>query len=164
MTAKANKNDKEVTIDADYVLVAVGRRPYTEGLGLENIGIELDERGRVPTDDCLRTKHGHIFAIGDVTKGAMLAHKAEEEGVFVAEFLNGEKPHLNYLLVPSVVYTWPEVAAVGYTEQQLKDKKRAYKVGNFPFKASGRRGHQMNQMALLKFLPIKIPMRFLGCI
>ncbi len=160
--AKAKKDEKEVTIDADYCLVAVGRRPYTEGLGLETIGLELDERGRVPTDEHLRTKHSHIYAIGDVTKGVMLAHKAEEEGVFVAELMAGQKPHLNYLLVPGVVYTWPEVASVGYTEQQLKDEKRAYKVGSFPFKASGRARASNESDGLIKVLADKDTDEILG--
>lgn len=162
VTAKAKKDDKEINLDADYVLVAVGRKPYTEGLGLEKIGLELDERGRVPTDEHLRTKHSHIYAIGDVTKGAMLAHKAEEEGVYVAELINGEKPHLNYNLVPGVVYCWPEVASVGATEQQLKDDKRAYKVGSFPFKASGRARASNESDGLIKVLADKETDEILG--
>ncbi len=162
VTAKAKKDDKEVNLEADYVLVAAGRRPYTEGLNLEGIGLELDERGRVPTDNQLRTKISHIYAIGDVTKGAMLAHKAEEEGVFVAELLNGEKPHLNYLLVPGVVYTWPEVASVGYTEQQLKEEKKAYKTGSFPFKASGRARASNESEGLIKVLADKETDEILG--
>ncbi len=162
VTAKAKKDDKEVNLEADYVLVAVGRKPYTDGLGLENIGIELDERGRVPSDDHLRTKHSHIYAIGDVTKGAMLAHKAEEEGVFVAELMNGQKPHINYLLVPGVVYTWPEVASVGHTEQQLKDQKIAYKTGSFPFKASGRARASNESDGLIKVLADKETDEILG--
>jgi dihydrolipoamide dehydrogenase len=160
--AKAKKDEKEIQIDADYCLVAVGRKPFTNGLGLENAGIELDERGRVPTDHNLRTKHPHIFAIGDVTKGVMLAHKAEEEGVFVAEVINGEKPHLNYLLVPGVVYTWPEVASVGHTEQELKDQNKAYKVGSFPFKASGRARASNESDGLIKVLADKETDEILG--
>ncbi|MCF8059520.1 MAG: dihydrolipoyl dehydrogenase [Bacteriovoracaceae bacterium] len=160
--AKSKKDEKEVQIDAEYCLVAVGRRPFTSGLGLENIGLELDERGRVPTDDNLRTKHSHIYAIGDVTKGVMLAHKAEEEGVFVAEVINGEKPHLNYLLVPGVVYTWPEVASVGFTEEELKDQKKAYKVGSFPFKASGRARASNESDGLIKVLADKETDEILG--
>lgn len=160
--AKAKKDDKEISLEAEYCLVAVGRRPYTDGLGLENAGLELDERGRVPTDDHLRTKQAHIYAIGDVTKGAMLAHKAEEEGVFVAEMIKGQKPHINYLLIPGVVYTWPEVAAVGYTEQQLKDQKRAYKSGSFPFKASGRARASNESDGLIKVLADKETDEILG--
>lgn len=132
------KKEEKIELDGDYCLVSVGRRPYTDNLGLENIGIELDNRGRIPTDDHLQTKLEHIFAIGDVVKGAMLAHKAEEEGVFVAEYLTGQKPHIDYNLVPGVVYTWPEVASVGATEEQLKEQGRGFKKGSFPFKALGR--------------------------
>lgn len=137
VTAKT-KDGKELIFETDYTLVSVGRRPFTDGLGLENIGIELDERNRVPVNDHLQTNHSHIFAIGDVVRGAMLAHKAEEEGVFVAELLAGQKPHLNYDLVPGVVYTWPEVASVGKTEEELKAAGVKFNKGKFPFKASGR--------------------------
>ncbi|EQC52261.1 dihydrolipoyl dehydrogenase [Bacteriovorax sp. DB6_IX] len=138
VVATNNKDGSEVVLEGDYCLVAVGRKPYTEGLGLENAGVKLDERGRVETNDHLQTSVPHIFAIGDVVKGAMLAHKAEEEGVFVAEQLAGQIPHINYNLIPGVVYTWPEVSSVGQTEQQLKEAKIPYKSGKFPFKASGR--------------------------
>lgn len=137
ITAK-DKKGEEVSVEGDYVLVSVGRKPYTEGLGLENAGVELDERGRVKVNDHLQTNVANIYAIGDVVKGAMLAHKAEEEGVFVAETLAGQKPHINYNLIPGVVYTWPEVAGVGKTEEQLKEEGAAYKVGSFPMRALGR--------------------------
>lgn len=137
VTAK-NKKGEEVTFEGDYCLVSVGRKPYTDGLGLENAGVDLDERGRVKVNDHLQTNVSNIYAIGDVVKGAMLAHKAEEEGVFVAESLAGQKPHINYNLIPGVVYTWPEVAGVGKTEEQLKEEGVAYKVGNFPMRALGR--------------------------
>ena len=137
VTAK-DKKGEEVSVDGDYVLVSVGRKPYTEGLGLENAGVDLDERGRVKVNDHLQTNVANIYAIGDVVKGAMLAHKAEEEGVFVAETLAGQKPHINYNLIPGVVYTWPEVAGVGKTEEQLKEEGAAYKVGSFPMRALGR--------------------------
>jgi dihydrolipoamide dehydrogenase len=123
---------------SDYCLLAVGRTAYTDKLGLENVGIKVDDRGRIIVNEYLQSSSTNIFAIGDVVKGAMLAHKAEEEGVFVAEFIAGEKPHLDYNLVPGVVYTWPEVAAVGKTEEQLKAAGQKYKSGSFPFKASGR--------------------------
>jgi dihydrolipoamide dehydrogenase len=123
---------------SDYCLLAVGRTAYTDKLGLENVGIKLDDRGRIIVNEYLQSSSTNIFAIGDVVKGAMLAHKAEEEGVFAAEFIAGEKPHLDYNLVPGVVYTWPEVAAVGKTEEQLKAAGQKYKSGSFPFKASGR--------------------------
>ena len=137
ITAK-NKKGEEVTFDADYVLVSVGRKPYTEGLGLEKAGVELDERGRVKVNEHLQTNVSNIYAIGDVIQGAMLAHKASEEGVLVAEQLAGQKPHINYNLIPGVVYTWPEVAGVGKTEEQLKEEGVAIKVGNFPMRALGR--------------------------
>ncbi|MBS1549213.1 MAG: dihydrolipoyl dehydrogenase [Bacteroidetes bacterium] len=137
VTAK-NKKGEEVTFEGDYCLVSVGRKPFTDGLGLEKVGVELDERGRVKTNDHLQTNIANIYAIGDVVKGAMLAHKAEEEGVFVVESLAGQKPHINYNLIPGVVYTWPEVAGVGKTEEQLKAEGVAYKVGNFPMRALGR--------------------------
>ena len=133
-----NKKDEEVTLEADYCLVAVGRKAYTEGLGLENIGLVANNRGQIDVNDHLQTAVPNIYAIGDVVRGAMLAHKAEEEGVVVAEQLAGQKPHINYLLIPGVVYTWPEVAAVGKTEEQLKEAGVKYKEGKFPMRALGR--------------------------
>ena len=137
VTAK-NKKGEEVTFEGDYVLVSVGRRPYTDGLALEKAGVDLDERGRVKVNEHLQTNVQNIYAIGDVIQGAMLAHKASEEGVLVAEQLAGQKPHINYNLIPGVVYTWPEVAGVGKTEEQLKEAGVAIKVGNFPMRALGR--------------------------
>ena len=133
-----NKKGEEEVFTADYCLVSVGRRAFTDKLGLENAGVKVDDGGRVDVNEHLQTSVSNIFAIGDVVRGAMLAHKAEEEGVFVAEFMAGEKPHMNYDLIPGVVYTWPEVAAVGKTEEQLKAEGTKYKAGSFPFKASGR--------------------------
>ena len=133
-----NKKGEEVTFEGDYCLVAVGRGAYTSKLGLENVGIETDERGRIAVNDHLQTAVSNIYAIGDVVRGAMLAHKAEEEGVFVAESIAGEKPHINYNLIPGIVYTWPEVAAVGKTEEELKEAGVAYKSGSFPMRALGR--------------------------
>lgn len=147
-----NLQGGKTTIDGDYCLVATGRKPYTEGLSLENAGVELDERGRVKVNAHLQTSTPNIYAIGDVVRGAMLAHKAEEEGTFVAETLAGQKPHINYLLIPNVVYTWPEVAAVGYTEDELKNSGKAYKVGTFPFKASGRARASMDTDGMVKVL------------
>ncbi|AYO57432.1 dihydrolipoyl dehydrogenase [Chryseobacterium sp. 6424] len=137
VTAK-DKKGAEVVVEGDYVLVSVGRRPYTDGLALEKAGVDLDERGRVKTNEQLQTNVSNIYAIGDVVAGAMLAHKASEEGVLVAEQLAGQKPHINYNLIPGVVYTWPEVAAVGKTEEQLKAEGVAIKIGNFPMRALGR--------------------------
>ncbi|MCT3899018.1 dihydrolipoyl dehydrogenase [Elizabethkingia anophelis] len=151
VTAK-DKKGEEVVVEGDYCLVSVGRRPYTDGLGLEKAGVELDERGRVKTNDHLQTNVPNIYAIGDVVKGAMLAHKAEEEGVFVAETLAGEKPHVNYNLIPGVVYTWPEVAGVGKTEEQLKEAGVAYKTGSFPMRALGRSRASMDTDGVIKIL------------
>lgn len=134
-----NAKGEPVNIEGDYCIVAVGRTAYTEGLGLENIGVTLEERGRkIPVNEHFETPVAGVFAIGDVIKGPMLAHKAEDEGVFVAEYLAGQKPHIDYNLIPGVVYTWPEVASVGKTEEQLKEAGQKYKTGNFSFKASGR--------------------------
>jgi len=147
-----NDKDQPLEIQADYCLVAVGRKPYTDGLGLENTKIELDSRGRIVTDEKLKTAEDTIYAIGDVIKGAMLAHKAEDEGVFVAETINGQKPHINYRLIPSVVYTWPEVASVGYTEEELKEKNMEYRIGKFPFSASARARAAMDKEGFAKVL------------
>lgn len=136
--AKDMKKDAEVSIEGDYVLVATGRKAFTDGLGLANVGIEVDQRGKVPVNDKLETSVPGIYAIGDVIDGPMLAHKAEEEGVAIVEAIAGQPFHLNRDLIPGVVYTWPEVASVGATEQELKDRGRQFKSGNFPFKASGR--------------------------
>ncbi len=133
-----NKKGEEVEFKGDYCLVAVGRHAYTDGLGLENVGIKTTERGQVEVNDHLQTNVSNIYAIGDVVKGAMLAHKAEEEGVVVAEILAGQKPHIDYNLIPGIIYTWPEVAAVGKTEQELKDAKVDYKAGKFSMRALGR--------------------------
>ena len=133
-----DKKDQEVTFKGDYCLVSVGRRPYTDGLNLENAGVKVTEKGMVEVNDQLQSNISNIYAIGDVVRGAMLAHKASEEGMMVAEIIAGEKPHLNYNLIPGVVYTWPEVASVGKTEEQLKADKVAYKSGQFPMRALGR--------------------------
>ena len=147
-----DKKGKKVTAKADYCLVAVGRYAYTDGLGLDKVGIKTDDRGCVETNDHLETNVPGLYAIGDVIKGAMLAHKAEEEGVLVAEIMAGQKPHIDYNLIPGVVYTWPEVAAVGQTEEQLKEAGVAYKTGSFPFKASGRARASMDTDGLIKVL------------
>ncbi|GAB2694970.1 dihydrolipoyl dehydrogenase [Mucilaginibacter koreensis] len=148
-TPKGEKKE----LKGDYCLVAVGRVAYTEGLGLENIGIQVEERGKkIAVDEHLETSVKGIYAIGDVVRGAMLAHKAEDEGTFVAEHIAGQKPHINYNLIPGVVYTWPEVASVGYTEEQLKEKGVKYKSGSFPFKASGRARASMDTDGFVKVL------------
>ena len=133
-----DKNGKLVEFNGDYCLVSIGRSAYTDGLNLEAIGLETTDRGQVKVNDYLQTKHTNIYAIGDVVSGAMLAHKAEEEGVFVAEIISGQKPHIDYNLIPGVVYTWPEVASVGKTEDYLKENNIEYKVGQFPMRALGR--------------------------
>jgi dihydrolipoamide dehydrogenase len=147
-----NKKGEEVTFEADYCLVAVGRKPYTEGLNLEAAGLSVNQRGQIDVNDHLQTSVANIYAVGDVVRGAMLAHKAEEEGVYVAELLAGQKPHLNYNLIPGVVYTWPEVAAVGKTEEELKAAGVNYKVGSFPVKALGRARASMDTAGLIKIL------------
>ncbi len=157
-----NAKGEIVEIKGDYCLVSVGRKPYTDKLSLDKAGVKLDNRGRIETDDHLQTNVAGIYAIGDVVKGAMLAHKAEEEGTFVAEKIAGQKPHINYNLIPGVVYTWPEVAAVGYTEEQLKEQGKKYKVGNFPFKASGRARASMDTEGFVKVLADEATDEILG--
>ena len=147
-----NKKGEMVTVEGDYCLVAVGRKAYTDQLGLENTTIETDKAGRIVTNHNLQTAETNIYAIGDVVKGAMLAHKAEEEGVYVAELIADQKPHLNYNLIPGVVYTWPEVAAVGKTEQELKDENINFKVGQFPIRALGRARASMDIQGVIKII------------
>ena len=147
-----NKKGEIISVEGDYCLVAVGRKAYTDKLGLEKIGIETDKAGRVITNDHLQTSIENVYAIGDVVKGAMLAHKAEEEGVFVAELIANQKPHIDYNLVPGVVYTWPEVAAVGKTEQELKESNVDFKVGQFPIRALGRARASMDIQGLIKII------------
>ena len=147
-----NKKGEIISLEGDYCLVAVGRKAYTDQLGLENIGIETDKAGRIVTDNNLMTSKNNVYAIGDVVKGAMLAHKAEEEGVFVAEHIANQKPHIDYNLVPGVVYTWPEVASVGKTEQELKESKVDFKIGQFPIRALGRARASMDIQGLIKII------------
>jgi len=147
-----DKKGKEVSFEGDYCLVSVGRIPYTEGLGLEKAGLTTDEKGRIPVNAQLQTEVPHIYAIGDVIRGAMLAHKAEEEGVVVAEYLAGQKPHIDYNLIPNVVYTWPEVASVGKTEEELKSEGVSYKTGQFPMRALARARASMDLDGFVKIL------------
>ncbi|MGB5264489.1 MAG: dihydrolipoyl dehydrogenase, partial [Lutimonas sp.] len=147
-----DKKGNPVEFKGDYCLVAVGRKAYTEGLGLENVGIQVNERGQIETNDHLQTNIPNIYAIGDVVKGAMLAHKAEEEGTMAAEIIAGQKPHINYNLIPGVVYTWPEVAGVGKTEEELKAEGLNYKSGSFPMRALGRARASMDIDGLVKVL------------
>ena len=157
-----DKSDKKVTFEADYCLVSVGRKPYTDGLGLEKAGLKADDKGRIEVNEQLQTKVDNIYAIGDVIRGAMLAHKASDEGVLVAEQLAGEKPSIDYRLIPNVVYTWPEVAGVGDTEEQLKEQKRAYKTGSFPMRALGRARASGDLYGLVKILADKETDEVLG--
>ena len=147
-----DKKGNEVHFEGDYCLVSVGRKPFTDGLQLEAAGVQLNERGQVVVNDHLQTTVANIYAIGDVVRGAMLAHKAEEEGVLVAEQLAGQQPHIDYNLVPNVIYTWPEVASVGKTEEELKDANRAYKSGQFPMRALGRARASMDTDGFVKIL------------
>jgi dihydrolipoamide dehydrogenase len=161
LKAEPKSGGAAIELRGDYCLVSVGRRPYTDGLALDKVGIAT-EKGQIPVNDHLQTKIPNIYAIGDVVRGAMLAHKAEEEGVMVAEQLAGQKPHVHYLLIPGVVYTWPEVASVGYTEEQLKADGKSYKVGNFPYKALGRARASMDVDGLVKILADKGTDEILG--
>ncbi|MFZ4125095.1 MAG: dihydrolipoyl dehydrogenase, partial [Rickettsiales bacterium] len=151
------------TVKADVVLVAVGRRPYTQNLGLESVGVKLDNRGRIEVDGHLQTNVAGIYAIGDVIAGPMLAHKAEEEGVVCVEHIAGQKPHINYDTIPGVVYTWPEVATVGKTEEQLKESGVAYKVGKFPFMANSRARGAGTPDGFVKILADAKTDKVLGC-
>jgi dihydrolipoamide dehydrogenase len=134
----SDKKGEEVNFEGDYCLVSVGRKPFTDELNAEAAGVKLTDRGQIEVNEHLETSVSNIYAIGDVVRGAMLAHKAEEEGVMVAEILAGQKPHIDYNLIPNVIYTWPEVAAVGKTEEELKSAGVNYKSGQFPMRALGR--------------------------
>ena len=156
------KKEETITIKGDYCLVSIGRRPYTDSLNLSGIGIDTDARGCIPINDDFQTSVPSIYAIGDVVRGAMLAHKASEEGVVVVEKIAGQSPHLNYSTIPGVVYTWPEVAAVGKTEDELKEAGIAYKKGSFPFKASGRARAAEESEGFVKILSDKDTDEVLG--
>ncbi len=157
-----DKKGNEVEFKGDYCLVSVGRRPFTEGLNAEAAGVAMDKAGRIEVNEKLQTNIPNIYAIGDVVRGAMLAHKAEEEGTMVAELIAGQKPHIDYNLIPGVVYTWPEVAAVGKTEEQLKEEGIAYKVGQFPMRALGRSRASMDIDGFVKILADKNTDEVLG--
>lgn len=157
-----DKKGEEVIFKGDYCLVSVGRRPYSEGLNAEAAGVKINDRGMVEVNGHLQTSTSNIYAIGDVIRGAMLAHKAEEEGTLVAEQLAGQKPHINYNLIPGVVYTWPEVAAVGKTEEELKEAGIEYKVGQFPMRALGRSRASMDVDGFVKILADKKTDEVLG--
>ena len=133
-----DENNNKVSLEGDYCLISIGRRAYTEGLNLKAVGLDVNEKGQIEINASMQTKVSNIYAIGDVVRGAMLAHKAEEEGVLVAEIISGQKPHIDYNLIPGVVYTWPEVASVGKTEDELKENNISFKIGQFPMRALGR--------------------------
>lgn len=157
-----DKKNKEVTFEGDYCLVSVGRKAYTDGLNLKGAGLEANERGQIDVNDHLQSTKSHIYAIGDVVRGAMLAHKAEEEGTMVAELIAGQKPHINYNLIPNVVYTWPEVASVGKTEEELKASNTEYKSGQFPMRALGRARASTDIEGMVKILSDKKTDEILG--
>ena len=163
VSVEAAKGGSAELLDADIVLVAIGRRPFTQGLGLEEVGVQLDERGRVAIDGHFKTNVEGIYAIGDVVVGPMLAHKAEEEGVALAEILVGQAGHVNYDIIPGVVYTMPEIATVGKTEEQLKAEGVAYNVGKFPFSANGRAKAMLKSEGFVKFIADKATDKVLGC-
>lgn len=162
LTVEPSKGGDAEEFKADVVLVAIGRRPYIDGLGLDGVGVELDDRGRVKTDEYFQTNVGGIFAIGDAIAGPMLAHKAEEDGVALAEMIAGEEGHVDYGKVPGVVYTWPEVASVGKTEEQLKEEGADYKVGKFPFTANGRAKAMESTEGFVKIIEDKKTHRVVG--
>ena len=157
-----DSNAKTITFEGDYCLVSVGRKPYTEGLNLSSVGISINEKGQIDVNENLQTNVENIYAIGDVIKGPMLAHKAEEEGVLVAEFLSNQKPHINYNLIPNVIYTWPEVASVGKTEQELNSNGIDFKSGQFPMRALGRSRASMDIDGFVKILADKKTDEILG--
>jgi dihydrolipoamide dehydrogenase len=157
-----NKKGETLELKGDYCLVAVGRKPFTDGLNAEAAGVSVSVRGQIEVNEHLQTSSPNIYAIGDVVRGAMLALKAEEEGVLVAEILAGQQPHINYNLIPNVIYTWPEVAAVGQTEEQLKEAQIDYKVGQFPMRALGRARASMDIDGFVKILADKQTDEVLG--
>jgi len=157
-----NRNDKKVSIEGDYCLISIGRRAYTDGLNLKAIGVEVNEKGQIDINEKMQTRVDNIYAIGDVVRGAMLAHKAEEEGVLVAEIISGQKPHIDYNLIPGVVYTWPEVASVGKTEEELKQNNINFKIGQFPMRALGRSRASSDLDGFVKILAHKDTDEILG--
>ena len=157
-----DNNGNKVLFEGDYCLVSVGRKPFTENLNISSLGIETNDKGQIKVNDQLQTSCINVYAIGDVIKGPMLAHKAEEEGVMVAEIMAKQKPHINYNLIPNVIYTWPEVASVGKTEKQLSDDGVEYKKGQFPFRALGRSRASMDTDGFVKILADKKTDEILG--
>jgi dihydrolipoamide dehydrogenase len=162
LTYENKKGDKKGSIEAEVCLVAIGRKPYTQNLGLEKLGIKTDKFGRIITDKHFKTNINNIFAIGDVREGPMLAHKAEDEGIACVENIKGLKGHVNYDTIPSVIYTWPEVACIGKTEEDCKKKGIQYKVGRFPFAANSRAKANDDTEGLIKFIAEKESNKLLG--
>jgi dihydrolipoamide dehydrogenase len=160
---RSRKTEEEARVEAEVVLVATGRKPYVEGLGLDALGVQMTSRGQIATDERFATNIPGVYAIGDVREGPMLAHKAEDEGVAVAEILAGQHGHVNYGVIPGVIYTTPEVATVGQTEESLKAEGRAYKVGKFPFMGNGRAKAVFQGEGFVKILSDKATDRILGC-
>ena len=161
VSAKDSKGN-DIKFEGDYCMVSVGRKPYTKGLNLEKAGIKTNENGQILVDKHLQTNISNIYSIGDVVRGPMLAHKAEEEGVMVAEIIAGQKPHIDYNLIPNVIYTWPEVASVGKTEEELKQINTNYKVGKFPMRALGRSRASGDTDGFVKILADAITDEVLG--
>ena len=157
-----DSNGSNVNFEGDYCLVSVGRKPYTDGLNLSSVGINTNDKGQIEVNDKLQTNIENIYAIGDVIAGPMLAHKAEEEGVLVAEILAKQKPHINYNLIPNVIYTWPEVASVGKTQEQLSSEGIEFKTGQFPMRALGRARASMDIDGFVKILADKKTDEILG--
>ena len=162
VTYKLKKNDKQDTLQSEVVLVATGRKPYVTGLGLEALGVEMLPRGQIKTDDHYATNIKGLYAIGDAIIGPMLAHKAEDEGMALAEIMAGKAGHVNYSVIPGVVYTSPEVSSVGATEEQLKEQGRAYKVGKFPFMGNARAKAVFQAEGFVKILADATTDRILG--
>jgi dihydrolipoamide dehydrogenase len=163
VTYQLRKDDSQHSIDAEVVLVATGRRPFSDGLGLQDLGVEFTQRGQIKTNAHWQTNVAGIYAIGDVIEGPMLAHKAEDEGMAAAEVIAGKHGHVNYGVIPGVIYTHPEVASVGATEEQLKAEGRAYKVGKFSFMGNGRAKAVFAGDGFVKLLADKDTDRILGC-
>ena len=157
-----DENNNKVSLEGDYCLISIGRRAYTEGLNLKSVGLDVNEKGQIEINESMQTKISNIYAIGDVVRGAMLAHKAEEEGVLVAEIISGQKPHIDYNLIPGVVYTWPEVASVGKTEDELKENNINIKIGQFPMRALGRSRASSDLDGFVKILADKNTDEILG--
>ncbi|RPG57719.1 MAG: dihydrolipoyl dehydrogenase [Flavobacteriales bacterium TMED191] len=158
----SSKSNEKIKLHGDYCLISIGRRPFTDSLNLDSINVETNSSGQIKVNKSLMTSQSNIYAIGDVVEGTMLAHKAEEEGVFVAELIAGQKPEIHHHLIPNVVYTWPEVSSVGFTEEELKKLGRDIKIGTFPFKANGRAKISMDNDGFVKIIADAVNDEILG--